>query len=80
MQSVPITTNGVSSNPAQDEAYSIQHYVIKFVRSMIFSGWSGFFHQYNWNIFESGIKHDNPNPSGASLKYFQKSWPVTECW
>jgi hypothetical protein len=29
MQSVHITTNGVSSNPVHDEMYSIQHYVIK---------------------------------------------------
>ena len=31
VQSVPITTNFVSSNPTQGEVYSIQHYVIKFV-------------------------------------------------
>ena len=31
MQTVPITTNVVSSNPAHGEVYSIQHYVIKFV-------------------------------------------------
>ena len=31
MQSVLITTKVVSSNPADDELYSIQHYVIKFV-------------------------------------------------
>jgi hypothetical protein len=31
VQSVPITTKVVSSNPVQDEVYSIQHYVIKFV-------------------------------------------------
>jgi hypothetical protein len=31
MQSVPITTNIVSSNPVHGEVYSIQHYVIKFV-------------------------------------------------
>ena len=34
MQSVPITTNVVSSNPAYGELYSIQHYVIKFVNAM----------------------------------------------
>jgi hypothetical protein len=27
-----------------------------------FSEYSGFLHQYNWNIVESGIKHHNPNP------------------
>ena len=31
MQSAPITTNVVNSNPADGEVYSIQHYVIKFV-------------------------------------------------
>ncbi len=31
MQSMPITTNVVSSKTANGEVYSIQHYVIKFV-------------------------------------------------
>jgi hypothetical protein len=34
MQSVPITTNVVSSNPAHGEVYSIQQYVIKFVSDL----------------------------------------------
>jgi hypothetical protein len=34
MQSVPITTNVLSSNPAHDEEYSIKHYVIKFVSDL----------------------------------------------
>ena len=34
MQSVFITTNIVSSNPANGEVYSIQHYVIKFVSDL----------------------------------------------
>ena len=34
MQSVPITINVVNSNPAHDEVYSIQHYVIKFVSDL----------------------------------------------
>ena len=34
MQSVPITTNVVGSNPFHDEVYSIQHYVIKFVSDL----------------------------------------------
>jgi hypothetical protein len=34
LQSVPITTNVVSSNHANDEVYSIQHYVIKFVSDL----------------------------------------------
>ena len=31
MQSVPVTTKVMSSNPLDGEAYSIQRYVIKFV-------------------------------------------------
>ena len=34
VQSVPITTNVVSSNPVNAEVYSIQHYVIKFVNDL----------------------------------------------
>ena len=34
LQSVPITTKVVSSNPAHGEVYSIQHYVIKFVSDL----------------------------------------------
>ena len=34
VQSVPITTKVVSSNPVQDEVYSIQHHVIKFARDL----------------------------------------------
>jgi hypothetical protein len=34
IQSVPITTRVVSSNPALGEVYSIQHYVIKFVSDL----------------------------------------------
>jgi len=45
MQSVPITTNVVSLNPAYGEVYLIQHHVIKFVMSALFSGYSGFLRQ-----------------------------------
>jgi hypothetical protein len=34
VQSVPITTKVVSSNPARIEMYLIQHYVIKFVSDL----------------------------------------------
>jgi len=34
VQSVPITTKVVSSNPVYGEVYSIQHYVIKFVSDL----------------------------------------------
>ena len=65
MQSVPITTNDVSSNSANGEVYSIQHYVIKFVSDLRQVG--GFFQvlrfppqikltTYNLMIVESGFK------------------------
>ena len=34
VQSVPITTIAVSSNPAHGEVYSIQHFVIMFVSDL----------------------------------------------
>ena len=34
MQSLPITTKVVSSNPVRGEVYSIQHDVIKFVSDL----------------------------------------------
>jgi hypothetical protein len=34
VQSVPINTNIVSSNPAHGEVYLIHHYVIKFVSDL----------------------------------------------
>ena len=34
VQSVPITTKVVSSNPVHGEVYSIEHYVIKFVSDL----------------------------------------------
>ena len=34
MQSVPITTKVVSSNPVHGEVYSIQHYEIEFVSDL----------------------------------------------
>ena len=34
VQSVPITTKVISSNPVHGEVYSIEHYVIKFVSDL----------------------------------------------
>jgi hypothetical protein len=34
VESVPITTKVVSSNPVHGEVYSMQHYVIKFVSDL----------------------------------------------
>ena len=48
-KAVPITTKVVSLNPVHGKVYSIQHYVINLsvtcIRSVVFSGYSSFFHQ-----------------------------------
>ena len=79
---MPITTEVVSLNPVHGEVYSIQHYVINLsitcVRSVIFSGFSGFLHQlnwpprYNWNIVEGGVKHLKPTKP-TNLHFFDIS-------
>jgi hypothetical protein len=46
MQSVPITTKVVSTNPVHGEVHSVQHCVIMFITEIV----------------ESGVKHHNPNP------------------
>ena len=60
MQSVPITTNVVNSNPL-GEMYSIQHYVIKFVSdlrmSLVFSCYFGF--NFSNNIIYNITKKAN---------------------
>ena len=44
-------------------------------RSVVFSGYSGFPHQYNWpprynwNIVESGVKHHQPKPKPILVNY-----------
>ena len=70
MQSVPITTNVVSSNPVQARCIRYNSMSISLWvtcgRSVVFSGYSGFFHQYNlplrynWNNVESGVKYHKP--------------------
>jgi predicted aconitase len=69
----PYTTNGVSSlNPAHGEVYSIQHYVIRFVRDLRQVGCSLHVprflqpnetdhHNINETFFKSGVKHHNLN-------------------
>ena len=68
VQPVPTTTNVVSTNPAHDEVYSIQRYVIKFVSDLVQVG--DFFPvsstnkltpRYIWNIVVIGVKHRQTN-------------------
>ena len=70
------------------KVYSIQHYVIKFLRScgrsVVFSVYSGFFHRYkwpspyNWNIVEGGIKYQppqkKPNPFYSTICTIYRLW------
>ena len=71
MQSVPVTTNVVSSNTAHGGVYSIQHYVKKFVSDL--QQVTGFLpgtpvsftnkterHDLTEIFFESTVKHHNP--------------------
>ena len=80
MQSVPITTKVLNSNPASGEVYTIQRYVIKFFSDLWQVG--GFLWvlrfpppvkwppRYSWNIVESGIKYHNPVPlTQVSLQF-----------
>jgi hypothetical protein len=57
-QSVSITTNVVSSNPAQAR-YNIMWYSLSVTcdRSMVFSGYSGFLHTKTWPEFPYFIWH-----------------------
>jgi hypothetical protein len=63
MQSVPITTNVVSSSPVHGKVYSVQHYVIMFVSDLPQVG--GFL-RVLW--FPSPIKHDRHHTSEILLK------------
>ena len=77
MQSVPITTEVVSSNPAHGDVYSIQHCAMQFVSDL---QRVGFFSpgipisstnktDSHWNIVERGIKQHNPQHHPI-LKFF----------
>ena len=80
---MPITTY-VRSNLTHGEMYSIQLYVIKFVRTLLVAGWwvspdtlvsstnQNLPARYNWNIVESGIKHHYP------LFESSRSWHLVE--
>ena len=58
VQSVPITTKAVSSNPVHGEVYSIQHYVVKFVSDMV----GGVLrHDITELLLKVVLKHHKPN-------------------
>jgi hypothetical protein len=51
MQSVPITTNVVSSNPVYDEVYTIQHYVIKVCQLLVDHDHDGPFQKWSYILW-----------------------------
>jgi len=65
MQSLPITTNIMSSNPVPGKVKLIQHYVIQFVSDLRQVGgflWVLQFHDITEIVLKSGVKQNNPNP------------------
>jgi len=56
MQSVPITTKVVSSNPVRSEVYSIQDYVINFVGELRQVG--GFLWVLRFSFTDKTDRHD----------------------
>ena len=56
VQSVPITTKVVSSNPVHGEVYSIQHYVIQFVSDLQQVG--GFLRGTPVSSINKTVRHD----------------------
>ena len=73
-----IITKVVSSNPAEGEVYSIQHYVINFDSNLRQVG--GFLQvllfppSIKLSVFENGIKHHNLNPSANKYMLMHFNW------
>jgi hypothetical protein len=59
MQSVPITTNVVSSNHAQSRFSQYN----STLRDKVFQ-W------YDWNIVENGVKHYKPDESSVAILHY----------
>ena len=57
MQSVPITTKVVSSNPVHGELYLIQHYVVKFVSDL----------RVRWFSLDTPVSFINKNDPQAEI-------------
>ena len=80
MESVPITTNIVGSTPAQGEMYNImwQQFSVTYGRSMVFSGYFSFLHQYNWQPrYNWNIVSDNFYIKSFELLSVHRSTPTT---
>jgi hypothetical protein len=77
VQSVPITNNVVTLNPAHGEVYSIQHYVIKFVSvSAILFVRNVFVHFIDPE--HCGRSGDIPNKSKKYTLRLSRGWKTTD--
>ena len=83
MQSVPITTEVVSSNPVHCELYPIQHYAIKFISDQRQVGrLLRVLHQtnlpwrYTWHSVESGVEHHKYKYCSLARKNTNKFAPL----
>ena len=74
MQSVPIITNVVISNPVHGEVYSIKHYVIKIVAicdmSVVFSTNKADRHDITEILLKVALNTITPNPLFTFLVIF----------
>ena len=74
MQSVPITTNVVISNPVHGEVYSIKHYAIKIVAicdmSVVFSTNKADRHDITEILLKVALNTITPNPLFTFLVIF----------
>ena len=83
-QTITTSTTVVSSNPEHGEVLSIQHYVTKVANDF----WQVYFfpdtpclfnwpprYTSNWNIVESGVKHNNPNPP-VLYRHMDIAWQI----
>jgi hypothetical protein len=73
VQSVPITNNVVTLNPAHGEVYSIQHCVIKFVSDMQQVG--GFPPGYSVSSTNKTDRHDVCTFSLIKVRFSHKNRP-----
>jgi hypothetical protein len=87
VQSVPITTNVVSSNLLHGEVFSIQHYVIKIVSELQQVGCFLWVLRFpppiksittkKWNVVESDDKHHKPNQAYCLHCFPRIRWNIS---
>ena len=71
MQSVPITTDVVSSDPAQGEVYNMS---VTCGRSVVFTGYSGFLHDITEILLKVALNTIGQIQTKTNYNGSQKSW------